>query len=521
MLGERLIERGQISRDQLQIALTEQKRNGQKLGRVLVKYGFLDDGVLRQVLAGMHGSESVNLHKLKPCPQALACLPVAEARRLGAVPVSLTAAEWVLACTDTRSVRLRDRLRLRLPAGRRLRLLQATEADIAAAISAFYVSDNAVAGKQAGAAPEPQALLAEAVRQGASDVHLEPGDGYLRIRFRVDGVLHEQRSLHAEQCKPLVGQLKVLAGMDLAETRKPQDGRFTLTLAGMAVDFRAASFPTIHGESLVLRVLKPMRDVLSLEGIGLGKRDLTAIAALIDKPDGLILIAGPTGSGKTSTLYAILERLNDGSRSIVTLEDPVEFAVSGIRQSTPGRRGGMSFHEGLKSLMRQDPDVVVVGEIRDGETATIALRAAMTGHRVLATVHTRCAFSALQRLTDLGVPPGILQGNISGVVAQRLIRRNCRCGARADCPDCHGSGFHGRQLVAEILRLTAAVEQAYWQGDLALAKQQARLGLWRPLQESAQDLLKAGTVAAQEVQRVLGSSGGEADDGLSAHNLVS
>lgn len=507
MLGERLIERGQINRDQLRIALTEQQRSGKKLGRLLVQYGFLDDGALRQVLAGMHGSEAVDLKKVCYSEAAVKCLPVEEAQRLVAVPVSLNDSEWVVACADTRSVRLRDRLRVRLPAGRQLRLLQAIESDISATIDRFYSNQHRETDetREEHGKALLENVLGEAVRLGASDLHLEPGEGYLRIRLRIDGVLREQRALHEQQCKPLVGQLKVLAGMDVAETRKPQDGRFTARLDGQRIDFRASSFPTIHGECLVLRVLKPLRNVLSLTETGLKPDDIAAVQRLLDRPDGLVLVAGPTGSGKTSTLYAMLEQLNDGSRSIVTLEDPVEFAVNGVRQSAPGKRGGMSFHEGLKSLMRQDPDVVVVGEIRDAETATIALRAAMTGHRVLATVHTRCAFSALQRLTDLGVAPALLKGNVCGVLAQRLVRRHCGCTGADDCLRCAGSGFHGRQLIAEILQLTPAVEEAYWQGNVSLAREIAQKSGWRSLHDCAQSWVRAGEVSSEEVRRVLGS----------------
>lgn len=505
MLGERLIERGQISRDQLTIALTEQQRSGKKLGRLLVQYGFLDDGELRQVLAGMHGSEAINLRKVTRCAEAVACLPLEQARRLAAVPVSLSRSEWVVACADTRSVRLRDRLRVRLPSGRQLRLLQATESDITATIERFYASDSA-GEADTDLAPKAvlERLLHDAVNLGASDIHFEPGQGYLCIRFRIDGVLHEQSALHEQQCKPLIGQLKVLAGMDLAEIRKPQDGRFSAKVDGLRIDFRAASFPTIQGESLVLRVLKPLQKVLSLEESGLMDRDIQALQALLARPDGLVLVAGPTGSGKTSTLYAMLARLNDGSRSIVTLEDPVEFAVKGVRQSAPGKPGGMTFHEGVKSLMRQDPDVVVVGEIRDAETATIALRAAMTGHRVLATVHTRCAFSSLQRLIDLGVPDSLLKGNICGVVAQRLIRRCCSCGGEFGCPRCAGSGFHGRQLIAEILQLTPSIEAAYWEEGISAARLRAASLGWRSLHECAAEWVERGDVPGTEVLRSLG-----------------
>ena len=305
------------------------------------------------------------------------------------------------------------------------------------------------------------ALLNDAVKRGASDIHFEPEQGFLRIRYRIDGVLRQIRSLHKNYWAAMVVRLKVMSGMNIAETRAPQDGRISLMLSGHQVDFRVSSQPTTHGENIVLRILDRDKGIVPLEDLGLHAEDLKTLKLMLARPEGIILVTGPTGSGKTTTLYSILNYINTEGINIMTLEDPVEYPMAMIRQTSVNEVVKLDFAYGIRSMMRQDPDVILVGEIRDQETAEMAFRAAMTGHQVYSTLHTNSSIGAMPRLMDLGVLPDIMAGNIIGVIAQRLVRKLCpHCKApydarRGDAPACSGidadddaPGLPGRGLRA-------------------------------------------------------------------------
>ncbi len=269
------------------------------------------------------------------------------------------------------------------------------------------------------------ALLNDAVKRSASDIHFEPEQGFLRIRYRIDGVLRQIRSLHKNYWAAMVVRLKVMSGMNIAETRAPQDGRISLMLSGHQVDFRVSSQPTTHGENIVLRILDRDKGIVPLEELGLHAEDLKTLKLMLARPEGIILVTGPTGSGKTTTLYSILNYINTEGINIMTLEDPVEYPMAMIRQTSVNEVVKLDFASGIRSMMRQDPDVILVGEIRDQETAEMAFRAAMTGHQVYSTLHTNSSIGAIPRLIDLGVLPDIMAGNIIGVIAQRLVRKLC------------------------------------------------------------------------------------------------
>ena len=327
------------------------------------------------------------------------------------------------------------------------------------------------------------ALLNDAVKRSASDIHFEPEQGFLRIRYRIDGVLRQIRSLHKNYWAAMVVRLKVMSNMNIAETRAPQDGRISLMLSGHQVDFRVSSQPTTHGENIVLRILDRDKGIVPLEDLGLHSEDLKTLKLMLARPEGIILVTGPTGSGKTTTLYSILNYINTEGINIMTLEDPVEYPMAMIRQTSVNEVVKLDFASGIRSMMRQDPDVILVGEIRDQETAEMAFRAAMTGHQVYSTLHTNSSIGAMPRLMDLGVLPDIMAGNIIGVIAQRLVRKLCsQCKApytpdpgtrrllgmeegdtrpvfqAVGCARCDNMGYKGRVAIMELFKLDAEID---------------------------------------------------------------
>ena len=269
------------------------------------------------------------------------------------------------------------------------------------------------------------ALLVDAVKRGASDIHFEPEFAFLRVRYRIDGVLEKVRSLHKTYLPGITVRIKVVSDMNIAETRAPQDGRLSLNLNGRPVDFRVSTQPTIHGENIVLRVLDREKSIISLDQMSLPKHVLNTLSLMLARPEGILIVTGPTGSGKTTTLYSLLAQVNDETVNIMTLEDPVEYPVALMRQTSVNEAAKMDFANGIRSMMRQDPDIILVGEVRDKDTAEMAFRAAMTGHQVFTTLHTNSALGAFPRLLDIGILPDIMAGNIIGVIAQRLVRLLC------------------------------------------------------------------------------------------------
>ncbi|NTV12144.1 MAG: Flp pilus assembly complex ATPase component TadA, partial [Zoogloea sp.] len=402
-LGQILVERGAISTDQLRIALQEQARKPAPLGRLLVMLGFLDEATLREVLSHAFGTRSVDLDQYVADVTALACVAPALASRHRILPLAYDPAtrHLLLAMADVHDLLALDAVRAAHPQGLSIETVLAGESEIARAIERAYSAPPPIdaivgeleTGRSADATSQPvvrlvEALLADAVRRGASDLHFEPEAGFLRIRYRLDGLLRQTRALHASHWPAIAVRLKVMAGMNIAETRAPQDGRISLDFNGRTVDFRTATQPTLHGENIVLRVLDRHKGIVPLDRLGLDRDQLSLIRRMVARPEGLILVTGPTGSGKTTTLYSILAELNTEGVNIMTLEDPVEYPMQGIRQSQVSEASRLGFAEGVRALLRQDPDVILVGEIRDAETAHMALEAAMTGHQVYSTLHT-------------------------------------------------------------------------------------------------------------------------------------
>ena len=347
------------------------------------------------------------------------------------------------------------------------------------------------------------ALLTQAVRDGASDIHIEPYERHSSVRFRVDGSLREvvqpNRALHAA----LISRLKIMADLDISEKRLPQDGRISLRLGTRAIDVRVSTLPNAHGERAVLRLLDKSESKLSLESVGMQGNVLARLEGLITQPHGIILVTGPTGSGKTTTLYAALSRLDAGRSNIMTVEDPIEYELPGVGQTQVNSKIDLTFAKALRAILRQDPDVIMIGEIRDFETAQIAIQASLTGHLVLATLHTNDAASAITRLTDMGVEPFLLSSSLLGVLAQRLVRKYCGECHGAGCDHCGHTGYAGRTGVFELLVVDDAIRaQIHNQAPEAEVRTQALAGGMTLMRDDGERLIHAGITSREEVLRV-------------------
>jgi general secretion pathway protein E/type IV pilus assembly protein PilB len=498
MLGEILCARGVLSQDQVRLALHEQKKSYELLGRVIVQLRFAREEEVLTALAEQTGFPAVFLKDYLPDPEALALWDKTHAQKLMAVPLSKEEGTVRVAMADPFDVRALDRIRSFAPPGATLELFLAGENDITEFIEQSYgaaanvqhwlseLEQEAIVETQAEDHPVIQAvetLLKQAVTAGASDIHLEPEETSVRVRIRVDGALQEMTLIHRTHWPKLAQRFKILAGMDIVDTRSIQDGRFNKVIAGQMVDFRVSILPVQHGENIVIRVLDQRRALLPLEGLGFNQAQQTLLRHVCLRPEGMVVITGPTGSGKTTTLYALLQRLNTVSRNIMTLEDPVEYQLPGIRQTQVREQFGLGFADGVRAILRQDPDSVLIGEIRDPDTAQMALRAAMTGSRVFSTLHTQDCFGVFPRLREFGLSPGLLSGNIIATVAQRLVRllcpackemreadeEGCRLlgghsksppvlGYARGCAACGHTGYKGRAVVAEILAIDAEID---------------------------------------------------------------
>lgn len=506
-LGEELVHQGLITEDQVNIALKEQKKINKPLGEALIHLGFVTESDLRDALSEMLGRESIDLSNIVPDNDALMLIPKDISIRFNIIPVSFDNNENILsvAMTDIYNLIILDRLRAIV--GNKIEIipLLSGESEIANAVDQFYGYELSVDGilneietgevdydslnNEDDEYSQPlvrlvDAILADAVKHGSSDIHFEPEQGFLRLRYRVDGVLRQIRSLHKDYWSSIVVRLKVMSNMNIAETRAPQDGRISLNIHGRQIDFRVSSQPTTHGENFVLRVLDRAKGIVPIDDLGLHDDALSQLKLMMARPEGIILVTGPTGSGKTTTLYSMLGYVRSIDVNIMTLEDPVEYPMDMIRQTSINEVLRMDFANGIRSLMRQDPDIILVGEIRDSDTAEMALRAAMTGHQVYSTLHTNSAIGTIPRLIDIGVKPEILSGNIIGILGQRLIRKLCPLckssrpaetvekkllGLNATdnleiydpkgCERCNHIGYKGRLAILEVLRIDSELDE--------------------------------------------------------------
>ena len=506
-LGDLLLEQRLITQDQLRIALLEQKAMGKPLGEALLILGFITEDALRGALALNLGEVAISLKGIVADPLALKLIPKPLAKRYTLFPVSLDVErnELLIASADPGDIVAGDQINALLAGKVKAVWRLASGAEIQPAIEQFYGHELSIDGilheletgnidtaslaQNTGGYSHPvvrlmDALLADATLRGASDIHFEPEPHFLRIRYRIDGVLRQVRVLHLRYWSAMVVRLKVMAGMNIAETRAPQDGRISLTISGRQVDYRSAVQPMIHGENFVLRILDRARGLVPINGLGLSEKQLTLLQLMLARPEGILLVTGPTGSGKTTTLYSVLGHLNSEGINIMTLEDPVEYPMPMIRQTSISEVSKMDFAEGIRSMMRQDPDVILVGEVRDHDTAEMAFRAAMTGHQVFSTLHTNSAIQSIPRLLDLNIKTNVLAGNLIGIVAQRLVRTLCqKCKTPdtpspveaqlmklaadeqitiyrpAGCPACDFLGYKGRMAIFELLKFDKGLDE--------------------------------------------------------------
>jgi type II secretory ATPase GspE/PulE/Tfp pilus assembly ATPase PilB-like protein len=555
-LGELLVQQGLITPDQLGIALTEQKQNNIPIGRQLVRLGFITEAAIRDIMARTVGQESIDLAQVVADPEALKLVPQDFARRHRVLPIAYDADErqLTIATTEIFNVVALDQLRASLGAGIEIKTQLAGEAQLEDFFDQFYGYELSVDGilqeietgeidyQSLGTGGEEytqpmvrlvNALLVDAVKRGSSDIHFEPEYAFLRIRYRIDGVLETVRSLHKTYMPGITVRIKVISEMNIAETRAPQDGRISLTLNGRPIDFRVSTHPTVHGENIVLRILDREKSIISLDKMNLPAVTMTRLNLMLARPEGILIVTGPTGSGKTTTLYSLLSQMNDEAVNIMTLEDPVEYPLTLMRQTSVNEAVRMDFANGIRSMMRQDPDIILVGEIRDHETAEMAFRAAMTGHQVFSTLHSNSALGAFPRLLDIGIQPDIMAGNIIGVIAQRLVRALCvHCkeayipspeerrvlgagGAEVEqlyrpvgCQRCDNKGFKGRRSVMELLVMDVELDELVARRATAKELRAAALANnFRPLAEEAITLVLNGVSSLAEISRTIDLTG--------------
>jgi MSHA biogenesis protein MshE len=554
-LGEMLIQQQLIGAEQLAAALEEQKRSGRKLGRIFVDTGFISEDGLSQALARQLQIPYVNLKQYNIRPELVQKLPEAPARRFRAVILDDTGPALRVGMADPTDLTAYDELARLLR--REIEIAAVTESAVLAVIDRVYRRTEEISGlareltNELGDTPVEfgdllgltpgleeapvvrllQTVFEEAVRMRASDIHIEPQETALRIRFRVDGVLHLQTESDPKIATALVLRLKLMSGLDISEKRLPQDGRFNVKVQNNPVDVRISTMPTQYGESVVMRLLNQSTGLLGLDNLGIPAGALERLRRAVRRPSGMVLVTGPTGSGKTTTLYALLREINSDERKIITVEDPVEYRLPGINQVQVHEKIDLTFARVLRSALRQDPDVILVGEMRDQETAEIGLRAAMTGHMVLSTLHTNDAVGTPIRLRDMGVPRYMVALSLQIVVAQRLVRVVCESCAqpyrpagaerewlRAElgdavdgreyhrgtgCSQCNGMGYAGRTGVYEVLEMTGPVAEAANDEDPAAFVRAARAQIaGATLRHDALRLVLQGRTSVQEAMRI-------------------
>jgi type IV pilus assembly protein PilB len=545
-ISDVIVEMGFLPRERVEASVEEAKASGRTPEQVLLESGALTGDQLARAVAQRFGLHHVDLHVYKADLSALNLITAQAAKRFNATPIGFDEAGILLvAMADPSNVLALDDLKLMT--GHEVRPVVASPDDIAGLISRMSRLDEAVAeaveegeeelaevteiresAEDAPVIKLVNSIVAQAVEEGASDIHFEPEGKEMRVRFRIDGVLIESTSIPRRMVAGVISRVKIMADLDIAEKRIPQDGRVGLTVEGHAVDIRVVTMPSVHGEGCVLRILDKEQALIGLDSLGMSEESRELFENGFSRAYGAVLVTGPTGSGKSTTLYAALNEINDPERNIITIEDPVEYQIPGINQMQVNLKSGLTFAAGLRSMLRADPDVIMVGEIRDAETARIAVESALTGHLVLSTLHTNDAPSAISRLTEMGVEPFLSASAIACVVAQRLVRTLCNhCKQRTmlsvqaletagfhvafdveayepkGCARCGNTGYKGRIGVYEVMELSdeirsLTVERASADEIRKVAMQQGM----RPLRLDGFEKVKNGVTSIAEVARV-------------------
>ena len=546
-LGDILVESGFLNASELAEALSTQKETGKRLGEVIVESGLMTEFDILRAVSSQYDYPIIDLSSIEVDPKATALLTQKFCEENVVLPIGFDDDKLVVAIDDPMNITIEDELQFQT--GYQITMMLATHSSIMDAVKVNYGKESAAKAAEelgqdlAGEEIDENSDIAEAVnsapvvklvnsmidyaiRAGSSDIHIEPLEDRVRVRIRIDGVMQEIMSNPLSARDAIITRIKILGGMNIAEKRIPQDGRITTEINGEDVDMRVSILPTVTGEKTVIRILAKNDANLNRSYLGISDHNNEMIDRMVKVPQGICLISGPTGSGKTTTLYTLLSEKNSPETNIITVEDPVEIRIPGLNQVQVNVKAGMTFASGLRSILRQDPDIILVGEIRDGETAEIAMRAAITGHLVFSTIHTNDAVSSINRLIDMGLEPYMVNSALVGVVSQRLVRRictNCRESYDPDeyesellrlepgqkiyrgkgCSECADKGYKGRIAIHEIVIMTkkmkSLIEKRASEEEM---RQLAVTEGTQMLQDSARDLVLEGITTADELNRV-------------------
>lgn len=547
-LGDMLLEEGRIDGEALVHALKVQKETHKVLGQILVELGYVTERDIVEILEVQYGIPQVQLNRVDIDPEIPKLINVKMARRYTLLPIRLENEKLSVAMADPLNLfAIED---LELATGLQIEPYLASESEVLIAIEQYYKKSSAEATVDAFSnsfqaqggqdeidmdsllsvnnAPVVKlidSVIYQAAESNVSDVHIEPREHDIRIRYRIDGDLQEHMTLKKSSLSAIITRIKIMGYMDIAENRVPQDGRVEYEIDNRRIDLRISVMPTVFGEKVVMRLLDRNNKVLTIEELGMTQKHIALYQKIIGVPNGIILVTGPTGSGKSTSLYATLMALNNVKKNIITVEDPVEYRLSGINQTQVNAKAGMTFATSLRSILRQDPDIIMIGEIRDGETAQIAVRAAITGHVVLSTLHTNDTASTVARLEDMGVEPFLVSSSLTGIVAQRLVKKicsNCKVSYEIDdheaaalgtgriklhkgtgCNLCNHTGYRGRTAIYEILPVTKKIRELIdlRKGTEAIKEQATEEGMVT-LYQSCLDLVLDGTTTTEELFRL-------------------
>lgn len=516
-----MIRKNLVTDSQLKKALQYKTTTGYRLGHCLIKLGYINEKDLMKTLSEQLGTECAEIRDMEIPRPASENITEEFCRKNSCIPISISGNGLSVAMTDPFDTSIIDDLHLLT--GKDIVPLLALESDVFQLIDRYYSGNSAGAGAKqkpgikSDIISSVNEIIYEAIEKRASDIHIENYGSRAKLRYRIDGYLYEQKEIPARDLSAVISRIKIMSDLNIAEKRLPQDGRIVIQDKNYNVDIRVSVIPGIYGENAVLRLLDKEKFIPDLENLGLGKEELSLLKKIILKPYGLILVSGPTGSGKTTTLYSIIKRINSGDKKILTIEDPVEYKLDNILQVEVKPGIGLDFSRGLRSFLRHDPDIIMVGEIRDQETAEIAIRASLTGHLVLSTVHTNNAASAITRLLDMKVEPFLVASTTVLVISQRLVRKLCgKCRAPAGtrgkssgyrtkgCRECGGTGFKGRTGIFELMEITPEIRKAVTGNRTAeeineLAKKQGM----KTMYENGMLEAKKGVTAPDEVKRVI------------------
>ena len=548
-IGDVIVQLGFAERSLVEKVVEEGRANGIPLGQALIDAKIVDSNQLAQALAERNGLDYVDLNSFEVDHGAAHLLDANKARRYQTIPISFLGEQTLLVATaDPANVLALDDIAM--ATGYEVRRAVASPEDIDALVGQLSHLGDAVVEfgdvedeaevielrDQADEAPVVKlvhSVIADAVRRGASDIHFEPRQSDMRVRYRIDGVVHDTTTVPRQHVAGLISRVKIMANLDIAERRVPQDGRIGLAVDGRHIDLRVATLPVVRGESIVMRILDKDKVVMDLDALGMSPHDGERLEAALTRTHGAILVTGPTGSGKTTTLYAGLGTVNTPDKTIITVEDPVEYELVGVKQVQVNPKTGLTFAAGLRSMVRADPDIIMVGEVRDRDTAQIAIESALTGHLVLTTLHTNDAPLAAARLVEMGIEPYLVSSGVVCVVAQRLVRRLCECKKEVDltaellrdqgfdadkgfkgyepvgCVRCNHTGYRGRLGIYEVMPVTDDLRRMILESAGAdEMRVKAREEGMRTLREDGLEKIRNGDTSVPEVLRVAGSSAG-------------